>query len=279
MVNNTESMDLGKATKPRQKTAQHIPSRVQADTLFTFTTQLDHIITTISNSMISPRYCVEDLSYLKIRGIKKMAYPMKCFCDINMHKLDDHLAWYGHYGLAFSKEWGMRNKIQPIQYINPDSHLCKDFSTAFSAALRADTTKETIVQAKMKSYLLHQLMYYKPYSGKIANRNTGKVQKKCFTDECEWRYIPDVTIAGFEQIYYDSSIINAGDLREISNAMSGIAEISLKYDYSDLKYIIIKSTEDFRILTGAITALSLQPAIEHELMSKIIVWDNSKGDF
>ena len=29
----------------------------------------------------------------------------------------------------------MKRKIQPIQYMNPNSHLCKDFSEAFSAAL------------------------------------------------------------------------------------------------------------------------------------------------
>ena len=64
--------------------------------------------------MISPRYCVEDISYLKIPKLKRIAFPMKCFCDINMHRLDVHLGWYGYYGLAFSKEWGMSRGIQPI---------------------------------------------------------------------------------------------------------------------------------------------------------------------
>ena len=57
--------------------------------------------------MLSPRYCEEDIRYLKISNLKRMAYPMKCFCDINIHKLTEHLDWYGYYGLAFSKEWGM----------------------------------------------------------------------------------------------------------------------------------------------------------------------------
>lgn len=279
MPDSIKRMDLGKANQTKAKTKIHIPSRVQADTLFTFTSHVDYLITSIKDGMISPRYCAEDLSYLKIRGIKKMAFPMKCFCDINLHKLEDHLIWYGYYGLAFSKEWGMQNKIQPIQYINPDSELRKDFADAFSAALKVDASKQTVAQQKMKGFLLHQLMYYKPYSGMFENRNTKKRFNKCFTDECEWRFIPDVTAAGFQQVYYDQNIINAGVLNDMSNAMSGIADISLPFEYSDIKYIIVKNSTDFAKLTAAIAELGLDDIAEHELISKIIIWENSKGDF
>ena len=279
MPEDVKRVSLGKATQTNAKSKQHVPSTVQADTLFTFTSHVDYLITTIRNGMISPRYCAEDLGYLKIKGIKKMAFPMNCFCDINMHKLDDHLSWYGYYGLAFSKEWGMSRKIQPIQYINPDSELRKDFATAFSAALKAEPTKKTSAQSKMKSFLLHQLMYYKPYSGMFENRNTKKRCRKCFTDECEWRFIPDVSIAGFQPVYYDQKIINAGGLVDMSNAMSGVPEISLKFEYSDVKYIIVKDNSDFVKLTTAITELGMDDISEHELISKVLVWENSKGDF
>lgn len=279
MPEDVKRVSLGKATQTNANSKQHVPSTVQADTLFTFTSHVDYLITTIRNGMISPRYCAEDLGYLKIKGIKKMAFPMNCFCDINMHKLDDHLSWYGYYGLAFSKEWGMSRKIQPIQYINPDSELRKDFATAFSAALKAEPTKKTSAQSKMKSFLLHQLMYYKPYSGMFENRNTKKRCRKCFTDECEWRFIPDVSIAGFQPVYYDQKIINAGGLVDMSNAMSGVPEISLKFEYSDVKYIIVKDNSDFVKLTTAITELGMDDISEHELISKVLVWENSKGDF
>lgn len=279
MSENIKHVSLGKATSTNTKVKQHVPSTIQADTLFTFTSHVDYLITTIRNGMISPRYCAEDLSYLKITGIKKLAFPMNCFCDINMHKLEDHLSWYGYYGLAFSKEWGMNRKIQPIQYINPDSELRKDFAAAFSAALKADPSKQSAAQRKMKNFLLHQLMYYKPYSGMFENRNTKKRSHKCFTDECEWRHIPDVSVAGFQQVYYDQNIINAGGLIDMSNAMSGVPEISLKFEYSDVKYIIVKDNSDFVKLTSAITVLGLDDGAEHELISKILVWDNSRGDF
>lgn len=279
MSENKEFYSFGKVPVTKEKERRHIPSTIQADTLFTFTTELGYLITMIKSGMLSPRYCDEDIRYLKIPQLKKIAYPMKCFCDINMHKLDIHLEWYGYYGLAFSKEWGMNKGIQPIQYINPGSNLCKDFATAFSAALKVDSKKETVSQSRMKNFLLHEMMYYKPYAGKIKNRNTGKMKRKCFTDECEWRFIPDVTVEGFEQVYYDEKIFNAGVLNDISNSMSGIANVSLKYDYSDLKYVIVKTFTDFEVLVKEIISLELDKSIKHQLISKIIVWEISKGDF
>lgn len=279
-MNETKEMiSLGKGNPTIKKSAKHTPSRIQADTLFTFTTELKYLLPTLKNTMISPRYCEENIEYLKIRGLKRIAYPMKCFCDINLHRLGEHLSWYGYYGLAFSKEWGMRNGIQAIQYINPKSNLRKDFSKAFTSALKVNMNKETVEQRNMKNYLLHEMMFYKPYDGKMKNRNTDKNEKKCFTDECEWRFIPDVTVVGFEQAYFDENILNAGVLQELSNALEGIERISLQFQYSDLKYIIVKDEDDFKQLVEEIKGYSVDEQIKYELISKIIIWDTSKEDF
>ena len=61
--------------------------------------------------------------------------------------------------------------------------------------------------------------------------------------------------------------------------MSGIPETSLKFSYTDLKYIIIKNAEDFQKLTTAIQSWHLTREEEYELVSKIIVWEKSRGDF
>lgn len=272
-------IDLGKINNAKVKSKKHTPSSIQADTLFTFMNCLDYLIQIINTSMVSPRYCVEDISYLKLRKIKKIAYPMKCFCDINLHKMNEHLQWYGYYGLAFSKEWGMKNQIQPIQYINPDSELRADFTNAFQAALDANLKKEPSSFKKLKSYLFHEMMYYKPYEGKIKNRNTEKIETKCFTDECEWRFIPNVKNTGYKLAYFQDNILNDGLIEDISNSMIGNKDVSLCFDYSDIKYIIIKDNEDLKHLTNAIENLDILDEDKHLMLSKIIIWNNSKGDF
>lgn len=279
MANKTEVVQLGKKSLKDINTSKHIPSHIQADTLFTFSKQLSYIIPSIKEMVISPRYCVEDISYLKIKDLKKIAYPMKCFCDINLHRIQEHLQWYGYYGLAFTKAWGMHNRIQPVHYINPESELRKDFTTAFSAALKATTDNESAAQIKMKNYLLHQLMYFKPYDGKMQERDTRKLKRKCFMDECEWRFVPDVSKIEFEQVLLDHSVYDVGLLTDLSNFMMGIREISLGFDYSDLKYIIVKTLDDFQELANVIVGLKLDKIKEQQLFSKIIIWDISKGDF
>lgn len=216
---NIPEMKLdGVQSVQKEKAPKHIPSTVQADTLFSFTNQLEWIINPLTTKMLSPRYCEEDIRYLKIKGyggrkiLKKIAIPMRCFCDINLHRLGDHLNWYGYYGLAFSKEWGMKNHIQPIQYINPNSKLREDFSTAFSAALKDVENDISPTQKTLQNYILHQIMYYKPYSGKFMNRRTRKNTEKCYTDECEWRFVPDVSKEGYPQIIVDEDVINSGSL-------------------------------------------------------------------
>ena len=105
--------------------------------------------------MISPRYCTEDISYLQINGISRISIPMNCFCDINLHRLGKHLDCYGYYGIAFTKEWGMKKHIQPVLYLNPESDLRIDFSEAFNHAQGTIGTPSTKTERRLKSFMLH----------------------------------------------------------------------------------------------------------------------------
>ena len=173
----------------------------------------------------------------------------------------------------------MENGIQPIHYINPESNLRKDFSEAFQLALDSNPAEESQAQQSMQNYLLHELMYSKPYQGEFKNRVTEEIEERCFTDECEWRFVPDVTVDGFEQVYYNEEIIKSNGLITYSNEMSGRENISLKFTYNDLKYIIIKEESEFTPLTKLIDELDLSPDEKYSLISKIIIWEKAKGDF
>ena len=275
-----ELLDLKKPNGVKEeKIKKHIPSKIQADTLFNFCSKLEYLEEPIKTKMLSARYCEENIEYLNLEEIKRISFPMKCFCDINMHKLEEHLSWYGYYGLAFKKEWGMKKGIQPVQYVNPDTELIKDFSESFIKALKIDKTKQTESEKVMKNYLLHQLMYFKPYSGKMKNRNNQEEDEKCFTDECEWRFIPNVSRLGYKQIYFDEQVLNAGNLNDISNSMIGKEEISLDFSYDDLKYIIVRTKEDVEKISDTIMKMKIKKEQKRLLISKIIAWDLSGGDF
>ena len=93
----------------------------------------------------------------------------------------------------------MQNDIQPVHYLNENSTLRKDISDTFQRILKEDDKEETETQIMLKDYLLHELMFYKPYQGNFVNRNTNEKSRKCFCDECEWRYVPNVRGIGLQQ--------------------------------------------------------------------------------
>lgn len=258
----------------------HVPPEIQADTLFSFVDKLDYIIKPLRDKKVFPRYCQEDISYLKLQSIKNVMFPMKCFCDINLHRMHIHLRWYGYYGLAFTKEWGMNKGIQPLHYINKASMLSKDFSKVFKKALSTKGAKSPKELLDYKSFLLHELMFYKPYDGQMYCFSTGKKSKKCFMDECEWRYVPQMTSTTMEKFIFDQTIIDNSDLkRRMSDALELYDELALSFEYSDLKYIIVKDEDDFETLIDEIDGFPISTIDKERLVSKVIVWEASKGDF
>ena len=278
MTEEAEKIILVDATFEEGSSSQHIPSKINPDTLFHFAKKVEYIIPEIKAKKLYPRYCKEDISYLHIDGLKNISYPMKCFCDINLHKLSEHVAWYGCCGIALSKEWGIKSGIQPLHYINENSALRQDLTTAFLAAIRSDSEDENI--QNLKDYIAHELMFSKPYSGMMYNSFAEKEQVKCFTDEQEWRYIPDLSKTNLPQIITDVDKISYEErTQNYTNALNKKTDTAISFEYNDLRYIIVKSVEDSEKMIAAIMNLDIEEIEKYKLTSKILIWEISKGDF
>lgn len=255
-------------TSATLSTNTYTPPIQSADTLFHFVGKLDYLLDAIEKDALIPRYCVETVSYLKI-PYPEIAYPMLCFCDINLHKIKEHMDFYGGYGIAFSKQWGIAQGIQPIQYININSHLTNDFTDAFNAAVNSSYTD------KVQDYLLTQMYFLKPIEGEM--RRNGKLEYKNFTDECEWRFIPDAASEKFPSVLTGSGIARKDTLN------AGIRytdRLWLKYQEDDVKYIIIQNKSEFDLVVDKILTKSYLNNYEKNfLISKIMIWNDTKGDF
>lgn len=240
-----------------------------ANTLFHFVEKLEYLLPIIERFAIIPRYCTENVAYLNI-GIRQIAYPMLCFCDINLHKMQDHIHFYGDdgYGIAFSKKWGIQKSIQPIQYINPSSPLLKDFTEAFNASLYSDTNDAA------QNFLLTKMLYLKPIQGTM-DRNNSSVFKN-FTDECEWRFIPDLRNTSFPQVISEKDLFSK---QTWNKALEMDDKCWLKFQPNDIKYIILKSRDDFDVLIDLLSSKKLEQYIVNNLISKTIIWQETKGDF
>ena len=131
-------------------------------------------------------YVIEDLSFLGVEQIHRVAFPMICFCDIvpERNRLKPHMDQYGSYGIGLSKNWGKEHGVQPVHYILPTSPFARDFRQAANAAFSAIDKLETEPIRTLCDFLVTNLAFAKPLWG--TNNGTDY----CFEDECEWRFIP-----------------------------------------------------------------------------------------
>lgn len=251
-----------------RESEEYTPPIQSANTLFRFFTKLDYLIESIKNKAMVPRYYGENVEYLEI-GHHQISYPMICFCDITIHRLQEHMNTYGKYGIAFSKSWGISKGIQPLQYINHNSILKKDFSKAFSAAMENESDSVSA------NFLLTQMYYMKPIEGKMPR--DGKDISKNFTDECEWRFIPNVSLIDLPQVVVED---DAASIGKLNDTITENESCWLKFDYTDIKYIIIPTEEEFSLMCNAIeSVVGDDKEIKQRLISKIILWSDAKEDF
>jgi hypothetical protein len=172
-----------------------------------------------------------------------------CFCDLPLELSAEHRSQYGEYAIAMNKEWGMRNGATPVRYYHIDS---PDFGTPekkmylslynwiarggtdFSeimrdcvsaklgrpSAARMDKLPKSIklVLSQMSSeylkvlaHLLQTMHLTRVYQGPWVDRVTGKTVRRRFYDEREWR------------------------------AISFIEGQRLNFEWSDVKYVIVKN--------------------------------------
>ena len=138
---------------------KYVEPQQSANTLFKFMKKLEYLKLIIENGAIIPRYNIEIIDYLGLQIIDEIAFPMSCFCDINLTKLSLHAERYGYYGIGLKKEYLYKNiDIEPIHYVNSKSNEINDFREAFSIALKESEQSE---QA-LANYLLTSLLYMKP---------------------------------------------------------------------------------------------------------------------
>ncbi|MBI9013871.1 MAG: hypothetical protein JEZ08_16675 [Clostridiales bacterium] len=246
-----------------------------ANVLFKFLKEPDYLKQLLAKKSILPRYSEEPVEYLNLKNIEKIAFPMSCFCDIHLSKIKPHVSFYGFYGIGLKKSWGIDKGIQPVQYMNTESHLCKSLENIFKASM------ENIDNEQFESYsdhVLMQLLYVKPITGEMYR--DGEYLSKTFHDEKEWRYIPEMkeAVTSLPLIIPQKNMVTA-NIKLYSDAIEQSKELWLDFNYSDIKYIIVKTENDRDELIDFIcNEITISINDNRILISKIIVYDELKED-
>lgn len=205
----------------------------KSNTLFHFTRSIENLKSILSGGF-HPRYCLEDVRYL-MDYCEHIGYPMVCFCDIPITRLADHTNFYGEYGIGLSKEWGLKNGLEPVIYSTSSGIATKVFkyidqlhdSDGFNKI--PDESQRNILE--IWNDLLPRV---KPLEGNMVV--SGNFVEKDFYQESEWRYVPEIFEMAFE------------DKEKFEGKRNGYNESVLSYTLefvpSDVAYIFVKKESE-----------------------------------
>ena len=272
-------IELEQKPETKEETSYIRPLQ-SANVLFKFMNRIEFLKDILLKKAILPRYYEEKLGYLEIEELEKIAFPMSCFCDIHLNKLVPHMVNYGSYGIGLSKEWGIRQGIQPIHYINKHSNLRKDFSIILSKAIN-DSPEKSDENNDYNNYLLHDLLYMKPLDGEMPTNNHREIAIRNFHDEKEWRYIPNIEQVETElPLIISQEQMNPKSYFTYSQAIAQCPDLWLNFEFEHIKHIIVSKESERSELIEFVVQNNIGETYEqYILFSKIIVFDELREDW
>jgi len=209
----------------------------RSNSLFHFTKSLNKL-SEILKYGFWPRYCLEDIQWAGLSE-EYAAFPMVCFCDIPISRISEHVDFYGSFGIGLSKEWGIKNNLNPIMYVtgrNP-VHAALESLTAMVRALSDESSKQKGLRS-----LRYILAHTKPMSGRMIVSDA--LVTKDFYQESEWRFVPsDYSIK--DHLLYKEYNDNER-IKFLNDATKDFCQ--LKFSPSDVRYIFVPADSDIPVV-------------------------------
>jgi len=212
------------------------------------------VLTTILKEGLKIKYCLEELSLNG--GGSFAAHPMVSFCDIPLSDSKQHFATYGKYGIGLSKEWAIKNCINPVIYIDKNSH----FALTINKLLKERRKSNTKLSENLKTEILRIKSYAKNYS-ETLHRNSIKTPDFRFYDEREWRLVPSDEILNGAPF----SVSRKFYLKNKAKYNKKLSGIRIKFEPVDISYIIVENTKQIRQMTKFLRSRFLNKCTPNEL--------------
>ena len=252
-------------------------SRLSPDSLFHFTPHFANLLGILENTFY-PRYCYEEFNLIDndAQSFIEDAIPMVCFCDIPLSQLMSHIQTYGRYGLGMSKEWGIREGLNPVIYFNKNSHLAERISVITNSLIwRNDSTAKAFKET---------MLYMKPYKGTLHRGGRSFKENVRFYDEHEWRYMPDESIMTTNNIETSIQAHIYRNPKELADANRKLEtdETKLSFNANDIKYIIINNEDQINKMVEALRRIKgsrYDSDTIDRLTSRIITVQQIQSDF
>jgi len=222
-------------------------SNISPNSLFHFTKKIEYLIDIFKRGF-QPRFCAEKLQLLEYSSIRgyNLGIPMTCFCDISLGQISNHISMYGNYGIGMTKEWALKNKLNPLIYLNTNSDISEPLSSFAEIGLTLNNHTDKLVREKAAEILgiwSKLMMFSKPYSGEISQ--DGIIKNIKFYNEREWRYIP---LNEKKLPVKTMSIQNMEDSILLEKENNKMMNHRLRFTPQDVKYIFVDNENEIHKL-------------------------------
>jgi hypothetical protein len=219
------------------------------------------------------KYCLETICMDKVES--STAFPMVSFCDIPLSQVKEHIGKYGSYGLGLTKDWAKKQRLCPVQYVATGSLYALSLRELINSNLPTEPMKWSDMTVLQRS-VIDVVRYIKNYEGPLT-RNGKANQCYRFYDEREWRYVPEIDGA-FPMIVPGAECDTKSKKAALNTMVSGLR---LKFDPSDIKYIIVDSESEISEFVEVIRnakGKSYSLAETERLTTRIITRDQIESD-
>lgn len=275
---------------------------ISSNLLFHLTDKID-IVKSILSDKFYGSFCKETLHFDNKED--KLFVPMISFCDIPLSILSNQTK-YGEFGFGMTKEWGIKNQLNPVLYLEKNSLLSNSIVQSFIGAHKLldvlepefgrinseldkmtidqknnslDIVKftklnnERITQGKIFNIIQHirySLCFTKHYSDDLQRTEELTPNYK-FYDEREWRYLPKLGSPIFNIIRSENDYFN---WRGKNKNKPIINDVSLSFTSEDIEFIIVEKKSHIIEIKEFIKTLDKFNQNEKEsLFSKIISFE------
>lgn len=281
-----------------------------SDSLLHFTKSLEVIIA-ILNDKFYGSYCLENFQYEDLTY--ELAVPKISFCDIPEGTITSY-THYGKYCIGLSKDWGKKNSLNPVLYIEKHSALAECFIKGYKGTnigvnivnevilglgIVFDNTKghesmevqqkeemydkietglnEVEKLGKVVTFAQYMPYYVKHYEDDLIRRDETFKNYR-FYDEREWCFVPK-ELQTSNELYKSAAQYKAW--REQNREKQLLNKVSLDFDYEDITHLIVEKQDDIELLSLAIDNLptgKLSETTKERLKSIITINSNLDQD-
>ena len=212
------------------------------------------------------------------RKRKEFAVPMVSFSDLRLSELKQNIGTYGKFGIGMTKEWAIRNGLNPVMYASKESLFTENFISGiedlFRLVARSNDTTGTFERAYNNT--INTLRYIKNYKGDLIRTDKPTKRNYVFANEREWRYVPPISEQYLSFIPL-SKIMTSEQKAEYNRR---VEHLSLNFQPDDIKYLIVETDNDINPLISHLRLVKnrFSPDTIDRLASRILTYEQIEND-